>query len=172
MLLFVCRVGRDRRFLRPRSTTAGPSPNPYAYTRVIITSPHFWHVTTLIPQGHIWAQGTPISKRPWSFSFPSTEKGRQHHLVFLFLGVLCLSPFFLLRSAAQTAAACREREKETCPERPKRHPSKYWPDPMLLNFSDLSVNVAIGHCRCCCCYWSGRGRNMSYIYPSTAGPHF
>ncbi len=48
----------------------------------------YQQVTTLIPQGHIRTQGTPISK---GASFLLTDgairKGRQHHLVFLFWGV-------------------------------------------------------------------------------------
>ena len=48
--LFVEWVGTEA-FYGLAPTTAGLSPNRYAYTRVIITSPstHFWQVTTLIP---------------------------------------------------------------------------------------------------------------------------
>ncbi len=67
--LFVEWVGTEA-FYGLAPTTAGPLPNHFAYNQVIITSssPRYRQVTTLIFQGHIWAQGTQIFKGTWTFS--------------------------------------------------------------------------------------------------------
>ncbi len=121
---FVCRVGRDRSFLQPCPTMASLSPNPYAYIIVIITSPspHFWQVTTLIPQGHIRAQGTPISKGAWTFPFPSDrwchgERETAPSGVLPLLESFVSLPLFSLRPCCAISCCMpreRERERERC----------------------------------------------------------
>ncbi len=68
MFSHVCGVGRDRGFLRPHPTTAGPSSNPYAYTRV-----NYYLTLVALPAGYKF---NPSRARPGhgALQFPK-ERG-------------------------------------------------------------------------------------------------
>ncbi len=86
--LFVCGVGRDRGFLRPCPTTAGPLPNPYAYTHVIITSPspHTGRLPLYFLKGTSGHRALQFPKERGLFPFPS-DRWRMETMMLLTMTV-------------------------------------------------------------------------------------